>query len=62
MAWLAWLRAIVFFALLVAVPLLVEGLLGRHPRIPMDRVKVSETFWRDVLSYSGFGTDRKSVV
>jgi hypothetical protein len=52
---MAWLRAFALFALLVAVPFLVEGLLGKHPRIPIGPIKVSDSFWHDVLSYSGFG-------
>ncbi len=51
----SWIRAFALFALLVAVPFLVERLLGRHPRLPIDGIKVSDSFWQDVLSYSGFG-------
>jgi hypothetical protein len=52
---MAWLRAFALFALLVAVPFLVEELLGKHPRMPIGPIKVSDSFWHDALSYSGFG-------
>jgi len=48
---MAWLRGLALFALLVAVPFLLEQLLGHNPQIP----RVSDSFWRDALSYSGFG-------
>ena len=52
---MAWLRAFALFALLVAVPFLVEEMLGKHPRMPIGAIKVSDSFWHDALSYSGFG-------
>ncbi len=60
---MAWLRGFVLFALLVAVPFLLERLLGRNPQMPVggarEALKVSGSFWHDVwqnvLSYSGFG-------
>ena len=52
---MAWLRAFALFALLVAVPFLVEELLGKHPRMPIGPIKVGDSFWHDLLSYSGFG-------
>jgi hypothetical protein len=48
---MAWLRGLALFALLVAVPFLLEQLVGHNPQIP----RVSDSFWRDALSYSGFG-------
>jgi hypothetical protein len=48
---MAWLRGLALFALLVALPFLLEQLLGNNPQIP----RVSDSFWRDALSYSGFG-------
>ena len=48
---MAWLRAFALFALLVAVPFLVEELLGKHPRMPIGPIKVSDSFWHDLLSY-----------
>ena len=50
---MAWLRGFALFALLVAVPLLLEQLFGRHPMA--RHIKVGSSFWEDVLSYSGFG-------
>ena len=52
---MAWLRAFALFALLVAVPFLVEELLGKHPRMQIGPIKVGDSFWHDLLSYSGFG-------
>jgi hypothetical protein len=45
---MAWLRGFALFALLVAVPLLLEQLLGKHPM-------VRHSFWENLPSYSGFG-------
>jgi hypothetical protein len=50
---MAWLRGLALFALLVAVPLLLEQLLGKHPMV--RHIKVSNSFWENLLSYSGFG-------
>jgi hypothetical protein len=50
---MAWLRGFALFALLVAVPLLLEQLFGRHPMA--RHIKVDSSFWENVLSYSGFG-------
>jgi hypothetical protein len=50
---MAWLRGFALFALLVAVPLLLEQLFGRHPMA--RHIKVGSSFWEDALSYSGFG-------
>ena len=50
---MAWLRGFALFALLVAVPLALEQLFGRHPMA--RHIKVGSSFWEDVLSYSGFG-------
>ncbi|MGB9164082.1 MAG: hypothetical protein WCC41_06475 [Rhodomicrobium sp.] len=50
---MAWLRGFALFALLVAVPLLLEQLFGRHPMA--RHIKVGGSFWEDALSYSGFG-------
>ena len=50
---MAWLRGFALFALLVAVPLLLEQLFGRHPMA--RHIKVGSSFWENVLSYSGFG-------
>ena len=50
---MAWLRGFALFALLVAAPLLLEQLFGRHPMA--RHIKVSSPFWENVLSYSGFG-------
>jgi hypothetical protein len=50
---MAWLRGFALFALLVAVPLLLEQLLGKHPMV--RHIKVSSPFWENLLSYSGFG-------
>jgi hypothetical protein len=50
---MAWLRGFALFALLVAVPLLLEQSLGRHPMV--RHIKVSSPFWENLLSYSGFG-------
>jgi hypothetical protein len=52
---MAWLRAFALFALLVAVPFLVEELLGKHPRLPIGPIRVSDSFWQTLLSYSSFG-------
>jgi hypothetical protein len=49
---MAWLRGFALFALLVAVPLFLEQLFGRHPMA--RHIKVSSPFWENVLSYSGF--------
>jgi hypothetical protein len=50
---MAWLRGFLLFALLVAAPLLLEQLFGRHPMA--RHLKVGSSFWENVLSYSGFG-------
>jgi hypothetical protein len=50
---MAWLRGLALFALLVAAPLLLEQLFGRHP--VARHIKVSNSFWENLLSYSGFG-------
>lgn len=53
---MAWLRGLVFFALLVAIPFLLEELFGRHPlarNIRIGDIRVG-SFWPDFPSYSGF--------
>ena len=50
---MAWLRGFALFALLVAVPLLLEQLFGRHPMA--RHIKVSSPFWEDLLSHNGVG-------
>jgi hypothetical protein len=47
---MAWLRGLALFSLLVAMPFLLEQLVGHNPQIP----RVSESFWRDMAPYSGF--------
>jgi hypothetical protein len=52
---MAWLRAFALFALLVAVPFIVEALLGKHPRFQIGDLKLSDSFSHYMQSYSVVG-------
>ena len=60
---MAWLRGFALFALLVAVPFILEQFFGRRPQLRGSSLKVGTSWWQDwlpsswhdVLSYSGFG-------
>lgn len=50
----AWLRAFALIALLVASPFIIEGLFGRNSQMALPDFRISDSFWHDLFSYSGF--------